>query len=107
MAYTKVNWNESKAITAARLNQMEEQYDEAVAKGILLRKDSSEELRAEVVTTFPTAGTPGRMIYHSGESRYYYDDGTNWRMAFGRHIFVQTAQPAAVLEGDVWLELEA
>ena len=104
MAYIKVVWDETKAITAERLNQMEEQYDEAVAKGILLRKDSSEELRAEVVTEFPANGNAGRMIYHSGESRYYYDDGTNWRMAFGRHIFVQTAEPAAVLEGDIWIE---
>ena len=106
MAYSKINWTETTEITHTRLNQMETQFEEAVDAGIDLRKDDSRELRAEVVTSFPANGTPGRMIYHSTEKRYYYDDGTNWRMAFGRHIFVQSSEPSAILEGDLWLEEE-
>lgn len=105
MAYTKINWTEEIEITAARLNHMETQYDEAVDAGDDIRKDQTSEFRAEVVSSL-SGQTPsqGRIVYNQGTNRFHYGTGTAWRMAFGRHIFVQSSQPTAALEGDIWIE---
>jgi len=81
MAYSKVVWDEEKAITAERLNQMETQYDEAVTAGINLRKDTSKAIKVEVASTLPAAGNAGRVIFNSTNNHLYYDNGTAWKVA--------------------------
>jgi len=78
MAYTKTNWTETTPRSLANLNKIETQYDEAVAAGIDLRKDATEEFRLEVRSSFPAGPATGRMFYHSTYKRAYYYNGSDW-----------------------------
>lgn len=79
MAYSKTTWAEDTARTLARLNNLETQYDEAIADAITLRADNSKELRVEVLASLPAAGTAGRVVFNSGNNTLYVDDGSDFR----------------------------
>lgn len=82
MAYTKINWDElNTPLSAANLNKMETQYDEAITHAGAGRADSNLALCVEVVGVFP-AHAAGKLIFHSGEDKGYYSNGTNWIPAF-------------------------
>ena len=76
MAYNKTNWDETTPRSLANLNNMENQYDEAVLYGIDLRKDNTKQLNLEVLSTLPTPGTAGRIFVYTVDEMLYYDDGT-------------------------------
>ena len=79
MPYTKTSWIETTARSLANLNNLETQYDEAIADAITLRADNTEELRVEVLASLPAAGTAGRLVFNSGNNTLYVDDGTDFR----------------------------
>ena len=78
MAYTKINTNETTVpLSADNLNHMETQYDEVMAYAGEARADPSTALCAEVVSSFPSHAA-GRMIYHTGNVRFYVSSGASW-----------------------------
>lgn len=84
--YTKTNWLEdgSTPINETRLNNLETQYDEAIAQAAVVRADSTKELRAEVVATL-TGETPtaGRMVLNSDNGFFYGGNGSAWGLIGG------------------------
>ncbi|MGI5840153.1 MAG: beta-propeller fold lactonase family protein [bacterium] len=80
MAYTKTNWTEATAITTARLNKMETQYDEAAGYADAKRADADEILKCEIVATLPTAAQAhaGRIIFNLEDGQFYGGTGVNW-----------------------------
>lgn len=79
MAYSKTTWAETTARSLANLNNLETQYDEAIADAITLRADNSEELRVETAASVPSAGTAGRLLFNTTDSVLYYDTGSVWK----------------------------
>ena len=79
ISYSKTNWLEdgSTPINATRLNNLETQYDEAIAQAAVVRADSTKEIRAEVVATL-TGETPtaGRLMFSGGA--LYGGNGTSF-----------------------------
>lgn len=86
MAYTKTAWLEdgSTPINETRLNNLETQYDEAIAQAAVIRADSTKELRAEVVATL-TGETPtaGRLLLNSDNGFFYGGDGSAFNLIGG------------------------
>ncbi len=81
MPYTKTVWVDGTTeITAARLNNLEEQHGEAVVDA----RVENEPLRAEVVASLPAAGTAGRLVFNTDDDKFYFDTGTAWRMVVER-----------------------
>ena len=79
MAYTKLNWTEEIPLNSANLDHMETQYDEVIDDVDTVMANDTQEFRAEVVSSFPTPAT-GRLIYHTGNARYYIYDGADWQI---------------------------
>lgn len=81
MAYVPTVWAEDVAITAARLNNLEGQYDEAAAYAVAVRASDAAELRVEVVATI-TGETPtaGRLVYATDVKLLYGGNGTAWKL---------------------------
>jgi len=77
--YTPTDWTEQVALNAARLNNMETQYQSIIDYGEALKGDDSAKKQIEVVTTLPVAGNFGRMVLLK-DFGLHYDDGTNWRL---------------------------
>jgi hypothetical protein len=113
MAYTKNTWTEGLAITHTRLNNLETQYDEAVAEGINIRKDSTKEIRVQVGTSLPGSPAAGMMFFHTELNVMYFYDGTAWRLFKGglylggpekeTTVVTTTRDTAAVLVHDGFL----
>ena len=78
MAYSKTAWTEEIALTAARLNNMETQYEEAETALEGHWKDTSKMVIAEVVNSLPAAGTAGRLVFNSTDKKLYFDDGVRF-----------------------------
>ena len=78
MAYTKTTWSETTPRSLANLNNLETQYDEAVADAVALRADNTEELRVQVAASAPAGGVAGQLYFNSAESQMYYHNGTDW-----------------------------
>ena len=78
MAYSKTSWTEEIALTAARLNNLETQYEETETALADHWKDTSKMAIAEVVTSLPAAGTAGRLVFNSTDKKLYFDDGTRF-----------------------------
>ena len=77
MAYTKTNWVDGTTeITAAHLNNMETQHENAIVDA---RVESAEPLRVQTVSSLPSAGNPGRIVFHNG--RFRFDTGSSWQYA--------------------------
>lgn len=82
MAYTKTNWTEETAITTARLNNMETQYDEAAGYADAKRADADEILKCEIVATLPTAAQAhaGRIVFNLEDGQFYGGTGVKWKV---------------------------
>ncbi len=78
MAYTKTNWQIGTERSLANLNNIETQYDEAVAEGLNIRKDDTKELRVEVAVAAPASPATGRIYFNSGDKTTYYYNGNRW-----------------------------
>ena len=76
--YTKTNWTETTPRSLANLNKMETQYDEAIADGVTLRADNTEELRLEVRSDYPVSPQTGRVFFHSTDKIIYFYNGAGW-----------------------------
>lgn len=86
MAYTKTAWLEdgSTPINATRLNNLETQYDEAVAQAAVVRADNTKELRAEVVATLTgETAEAGRLVLNSNNGFFYGGDGSAFNLIGG------------------------
>lgn len=114
MAYTKTTWANDVAVTSARLNNMETQYDEALAEAVNVRKDSTKELRAEVVATL-TGETPtaGRLVHNTDNGFFYGGNGSAWGLIGGginiksyqRFVYYWEGTTIAALRSEVSLTL--
>lgn len=78
MAYTKTNWVETTPRSLANLNNMETQYDEAIAQGESLREDNTKALRAQVSATVLASGVAGQLYFNSTNGQMYVYNGTAW-----------------------------
>jgi len=91
MAYTKNTWTEALAITHDRLNNLETQYDEAVAEGENLRKDSSKELRLHVAASHPGSPVTGQIYFNTAQQLVYLYNGAAWVPAAGSELDITFA----------------
>ena len=91
MAYTKTNWVDGTTeITAARLNNLESQHELAL---IDARAASGNPLKVEILASLPAAGTKGRVVFNTGDNKFYFDNGTAWNVAAVTNIGQQTITP--------------
>lgn len=92
MAYTKTSWVDGTTeITAARLNNLESQHELALVDA---RADSGNPLKVEILASLPAAGTKGRVVFNTGDNKFYFDNGTAWNVAAVTNIGQQTITPA-------------
>ncbi len=81
MAHVKTVWDEATAITPARLNNLEGQYDEAVAYANAERADGSKPLLCEIVATLAgETPTAGRIVDAQDAGKFYGGTGSAWRV---------------------------
>ena len=78
MGYTQTDWATAK-ITAENFNKMQTQYTEAVAAATGIRANGDDELRCEIVNSFPAHQT-GRIIFHTGYSMFFFSTGNSWHL---------------------------
>ena len=88
MAYIKVNWTTTTARSTDNLDHMETQYEEAVAEGFIIRASDNTEIRTEVLTSLPVAGSAGRLVYSSGDEYLYVDSGSQWQPVGGKLEYI-------------------
>lgn len=70
----KTNWDtHPKAIEPADLNRIERNIE-------VVREQDDLPLRAQVVSSLPSPGTPGRLVFNDADKRFYFDTGTGWQV---------------------------
>ena len=85
MAYTKTNWATAK-ISNANLNKMQGQYEEAIVDMWNARTDTTKEIRAYKVDSFP-AHKAGLLIFHTGLKRFFMSNGVAWLLPEADALF--------------------
>ncbi len=100
MSYSKTNWDENTGITSARLNNLETQHELAIVDA---RVESAEPLKVEIVSSLPSAGNQGRMVFNTADNRFYFDTGTAWNVAavtnVGEENFTPGTSNQSISEG--------
>ena len=91
MAYTKLNFDETIPVSKDNLDHVETQYDEAIADVGGNMADSTQQLNARVVSSFP-ALSAGQIFYNSGTGKFYYSTTT------AHIILAEKGQSQAVIE---------
>lgn len=80
LIYTKTNWTEAVPLSPSNLNNIETQYAEAMSKAANIWADNGKPIIVQTVSSFPSAGTVGRVIFHTGHNRLYVANGINWNL---------------------------
>ena len=75
MPYTKIDFTETTPMNTANLDHVETQYDEAMADVGDNMADSTEQLNARVVNTFP-ALSAGQIFFNTNTGKFYYSTTT-------------------------------
>lgn len=74
--YNKTNWiNSTTLITPDRLNNLEKQYDEAVAELDTIVRLANTELLVQVAASAP-AGADGKLYFDSTTGKFNYYNGS-------------------------------
>ena len=90
MAYTKLNFDETIPASKDNLDHVETQYDEAIADVGGNMADSTKQLNARVVSTFPTL-SQAQIFLHTGMNKFYYSTTTEHK------ILAEPGQSQAVI----------
>ena len=91
MPYTKTNWVDGTTeITSAALNNLESQHELALVDA---RAASVNPLKVQIVSSLPAAGTAGRVVFNTGDNKFYFDTGAAWNVAAVANIGQQTITP--------------
>ena len=67
----------------SNMAKMETQYDEAMGSFLPTRADNTREVRVEVVSSLG-GGEAGRLVYNSGDDKFYIHNGTEWTLIAGK-----------------------
>jgi hypothetical protein len=93
----KTNWDtHPKAIEPADLNRIEGNIE-------VVREQYNLPLRAQIVTSLPSPGIPGRLVFNNSDKRFYFDTGTSWQVQsapnLGQVIITPTTSNQTIPEG--------
>ena len=75
MSYNKIDFTETIPASKNNLDHVETQYDKAIADVGNNMADSTKQLNARVVNTFP-ALSAGQIFFNSGTGKFYYSTTT-------------------------------
>ena len=93
----KTNWDtHPKAIEPADMNRIEGNIE-------VVREQYNLPLRAQIVTSLPSPGIPGRLVFNNSDKRFYFDTGTSWQVQsapnLGQVIITPTTSNQTIPEG--------
>lgn len=114
MTYSKVGWAEDTARSVANFNNMETQYDEAVAYADTRYGDlqtvasdwrnSGNVIYTETRAAAPATPSTGQVYFNTTDNRYYGYNGTVWLPLVGKMTLFDGTATDTMIPKTTWVE---